>query len=121
MIVIKKPRPNLHRVSEKPEHEKLAWPGLNAKDHLSRVVSLALKEAKETREKEDWAKNQVARVLDFVPPHTAMKLVFLETRRRGSRTPGSSKLFYEFLRRWSASVEGLGARVGRAPRKSQTN
>ena len=115
--MMKKPRPNLYRISEKPAHEKLTWPGLNAKDHLSRVVSLAVKEAKETREKEDWAENQIARVLDFVPPHTAMKLVFLETRRRGSLTPGSRKLFLEFLRRWRASVEGRRVRVGRAPRK----
>ena len=73
--MMKKPRPNLYRISEKPAHEKLTWPGLNAKDHLSRVVSLAVKEAKETREKEDWAENQIARVLDFVGPQTAVKLI----------------------------------------------
>ena len=101
----KKPRPNLRRISAKPEHEKLTWPGLNAKDHLSRVISLAVKEAKETREKEEWAENQIARVLDFVPPHTAMNLVFHEAHRRWRLTPSSRKLFLEFLRRWRASVE----------------
>jgi len=103
VTVMKKPRPHLYRISAKPEHEKLPWPGLKAKDHLSRVISRAVKEAKETKEtkeKEEWAENQIARVLDFAPPHTVMKLVFLETLRRGSLTPGSKKLFSKFLRQW---------------------
>lgn len=114
--MMKKSR-HLHRISAKPEHEKLSWPGLKAKDHLSRVVSRAVKQAKETREKKEWAENLVARVLDFISPHAAMKLVFLETHHRMCLPPGSRELFSEFLRRWRVSVEPLMSRVGRVPRK----
>jgi hypothetical protein len=97
---MKKQRLYLHRISAKLKREKLAWPGLKAKDHLSRVVSRAVKDAKESREKEEWAENQIARVLDFVGPQHAVKLIFLETRRRRSLTPKSRRLFSGFLRRW---------------------
>jgi hypothetical protein len=79
---MKKLKPQLHRMGAKPAHEKLTWPGLKAKDHLSRVITRAVKEAKETRENEVWAKDLIARVLDYVPPETALKLVYCETRRR---------------------------------------
>ena len=65
-----------------PEHEKLSWPGLRAKDHLSRVATRAVKEAKEKRENELWAESLIARVLDYVPPETAVKLILQETHRR---------------------------------------
>ena len=42
-------------------------PGLKAKDHLSRVITRAVKEAEERRENEAWAQNQIARVLNYVP------------------------------------------------------
>jgi hypothetical protein len=98
--VMKKQRLHLHRIGTKPNHEKLPWPGLKARDHLSRVVSRAVKDAKDTREKEEWAESQIARVLDFVPPETAAKLIFLDAYRRRSLTPESRKLFSEFLARW---------------------
>ncbi len=79
---MKKRKAKLDRVSAKPNHEKLTWPGLKAKDHLSRVATRAVKEAKETRENEVWAENLVARVLDYVPPETAMRLLLQETYRR---------------------------------------
>jgi len=71
-----------HWLRMEPEHEKLSWPGLKAEDHLSRVVTRAVKEAKETRENEAWAENLIARVLDFVPLETAVRLLFQETYRR---------------------------------------
>lgn len=115
--MMKKPRSHLPWISVKPKHEKLTWPALKAKDHLSRVISLAVKEAKETRENEEWAENQIARVLDFVSPHTVMKLVFLDMHRRSSLTPGLRKLSSGFLTRWRALAERPIVRMGRAPRK----
>jgi len=80
----------LHRgIGTKPKHEKLSWPGLKAKDHLSRVLTRAVKEAKETRENEVWAENLFARVLDYISPETAMRLLLHETHRR--KKPGSKK------------------------------
>jgi hypothetical protein len=72
---MKKRKAHLDRVTTKPKHEKLSWPGLKVKDHLSRVATRAVKEAKEARENEVWAENVIARVLDYVQPETAMKLL----------------------------------------------
>jgi hypothetical protein len=72
-----------YRISAAPSHEKLPWPGLKAKDHLSRVVTRAVKEAKEAREAAFWAEKQIARVLDHVPPETAARILFREISRRG--------------------------------------
>jgi hypothetical protein len=82
---MKKRKAHLHRVSTKPKHERLPWPGLNAKDHLSRVATRAVKEARETRETEAWAGDQIAQVLDYVSPETAIRVVFRETLRRRMR------------------------------------
>ena len=79
---MKKTKAHLHRLSTKPKHEKLSWPGLKAKDHLSRVATRAVKEAKATKENEVWAENLIAHVLDYVPPETAMRLLLQETYRR---------------------------------------
>src|SRR5258706_12910527 len=86
---MKKGKAHLERVSTKPKHEKLSWPGLKAKDHLSRVATRAVKEAKETRENEVWAESLIARILDYVPPETAMRSLFQETYRRGE--PGANR------------------------------
>jgi len=86
---MKKRKANLDRLSAKPSHEKLTWPGLNAKDHLSRVATGAVKEAKETRENEVWAENLIARVLDYIPPETTMRLLLQKTYRR--RKPGAKR------------------------------
>jgi hypothetical protein len=56
-----------------------------------------VKEAKETRENEVWAENQIALMLDYVPPETAMRLVFRETRRRRKRIPQLAKAFLRLL------------------------
>jgi hypothetical protein len=72
-----------YRISAAPNHEKLPWPGLKVKDHLSRVVTCAVKEAKEARETAAWAEKQIARVLDHVPPETAVRILFREISRRG--------------------------------------
>jgi hypothetical protein len=69
-------------LSVKPDHEKLPWPGLKAEDHLSRVIARRLKEAKESKETEMWAEAQIARVLRYIQPETAIELVFGEARRR---------------------------------------
>ena len=80
-----------YRISATPNHEKLPWPGLKANDHLSRVVTLAVKEANEARETALWAEKQIARVLDHVPSEAAVKILFREISRRGklriARTP----------------------------------
>jgi hypothetical protein len=107
MVGVKKRKPHSHRISGRPGNEKLTWPGLKAKDHLSRVITRAVKEAKEAKENKEWAENQIARVLDYVPPQTAMRLVFRETCRRRNLTPRLSKLFSDFLRRWGASMESV--------------
>jgi hypothetical protein len=70
-----------------PRREKLSWPGLKAKDHLTRVITRAVKEAREAREKEVWANKHVAQLLDYVSPETAVRHVLRETRRRGIRIP----------------------------------
>lgn len=95
-----KRKPELHRINAKPEHEKLTWPGLKAKDRLSRVVTRTVKEAKEARENEHWAENQIAQLLDYVTPQTALRLIFRETHRRTSLPPCSRSAFSDFLRRW---------------------
>lgn len=65
------------------------WPGLRAKDHLSRVVTRWVKERKEEAENEAWAHGQVARLLDRVSPDTVMKLLYRESRRRKESIPPS--------------------------------
>lgn len=79
---MKNNKARLLKVAGKPRHEKLPWPGLKAKDHLSRVVTRAVKEAKETRENEAWAKKEIALVLNYVTPARAMKLLCKEARRQ---------------------------------------
>jgi hypothetical protein len=101
-IAMKKRKSHLRQIGAKPGHEKLTWPGLKAKDHLSRVITWVVKEAKETRENEEWAGNQIARVLDYVSPQTVIGLVFRETDRRRSLTPGLRNLLSDFLKRWRA-------------------
>lgn len=71
-----------YRVSTAPDHEELPWPGLNARDRLSRVATQAVKDARETRETEVWAEKQIARVLNHVPPETAATILFREIIRR---------------------------------------
>lgn len=79
-----------YRISAAPLHEKLPWPGLRAEDHLSRVVTRAVKEAKEARETVAWAEKQIARILDHAPPEIVLTFIFNEMgRRRGKRTHGS--------------------------------
>jgi hypothetical protein len=98
---MKKRKAHLDRVTTKPKHEKLPWPGLKAKDHLSRVATRAVKEAKETRENEVWAENVIARVLDYVQPETAIRLLLQETDRRGK--PG--------VKRQTLAKRAIGFRV----------
>jgi hypothetical protein len=70
------------RLSMEPVYEKLSWPGLRAKDHLSRVVTRAVKEDKEVKERDLWAEKQIARILENVPPRTALRLFLLGMRRK---------------------------------------
>ena len=88
---IKKRKERSLQVSMKPTHEKLPWPGLKAKDRLSRIITRAVKEAKEAREREVWAEEQIGRLLDHIPPETALRLVFREISRRGRPMNGSAK------------------------------
>jgi hypothetical protein len=91
----------------KPTHEKLLWPGLKAKDRLSRVVTRAVKEAKEAEEREVWAEKQIARVLDHVPPEAAMRLVFREMSRRGRPLPRFAKSLLKLLPDWNLKPRRL--------------
>lgn len=77
------------RVSNKPKRSNRSWPGLKAEDHLSRVVTRWVKEKREEMEKEAWAHEQIARLLDHVPPDTVMKLLYIEARRRRESIPPS--------------------------------
>jgi hypothetical protein len=104
---MKNRKPHLNRARTTPRHEKLPWPGLKAKDHLSRVITRAVKEAKETRENEMWAENQIARVLDYVPPETAMRLVFRQARRRRKLIPRLAKALLRLLE----TVESTGGNI----------
>jgi len=83
----RKMKARFRKVSVKPGHEKFPWPGLNAKDHLSRVVTREVKNAKQVKGNEEWAKEQIARVLDYVAPQTAIEFVFREVTRRGLPLP----------------------------------
>ena len=74
-------------------HQKLPWPGLKAHDRLSRVVTRAVKDAKERRETETWARRQMARVLDHIPPDAVIGMVCEEMRRRGEPV----RVFLELL------------------------
>lgn len=76
-----------HPVSKAPRRERLPWPGLKARDRLSRIVAAALKDAREAKHRELWAKHQIARLLDRIPPERAMALIFRETSRRGRPIP----------------------------------
>ena len=76
-------------LNSKPKHTRLSWPGLRARDRLSRVITRWVKEQEEERENEAWARDLIARVLDWVPPETVMKLLYREARRRNESIPGS--------------------------------
>jgi hypothetical protein len=78
-------------------HEKLSWPGLKAKDHLSRVITRAVKDAKERRENEAWAQNQIARLLYYVPLETAIRLLARETVHRRKPMPHLAKALLKLL------------------------
>jgi hypothetical protein len=79
----KKRKGGLFQASARPMHERLPWPGFKAKDHLSRIVTRAVKEAKEARETEIWAEEQIARVLNHIQPEAVLSLVLREMTRRG--------------------------------------
>jgi hypothetical protein len=85
------------RLSSKPKRMKLTWPGLRAQDRLSRVITRWVKEQKEERENETWARDQIARVLDWVPPETVMKLLYREARRRNESIPSSASFVSSLL------------------------
>jgi hypothetical protein len=75
MSAKRRPRKRSPQITVKPNHQRLSWPGLEANDHLSRVVTRAVKEAKELREIEAWAESLVSRVLDYVPARTVIEFV----------------------------------------------
>jgi hypothetical protein len=83
-------------VRELPEDvlEELPWPGLRARDRLSRVVTRAVKEGKEEKHRLIWTEYQMGRVLDQVSPKTALAIFFLELGRRGRRVP---RIVYDLL------------------------
>jgi hypothetical protein len=93
----KKRKQRLLQVSMKPMHEQLLWPGLKAKDRLSRIATRAVKEAKEAREREVWAEEQIAQVLDHILPEAALRLIFREMSRRGRPIPRFAKSLLKFL------------------------
>ena len=86
-----------NQLSRLPVYEKLPWPGLRAKDHLSRVVTRFVKETREERERYLWAEKQIARILEHIPPRTAMRLFFLGMKRRRRKVPRSLKNLLKHL------------------------
>ena len=76
-----------HLVRKLPRKEKLPWPGLKAADRLTRIVTAAVKVARETRYRELRAEYQIARVLDSIPAERAMTLFLREISRRGRHIP----------------------------------
>ncbi|SRR5216683_4336747 len=94
----KKRKTQVHKVSMNPTDEKLPWPGLKAKDHLSRFVTRMVKEARETRQLNAWAENQIARILDLIPPEVAFRLVLCEMSRRGASIHVSANAALKLLR-----------------------
>jgi hypothetical protein len=78
-----------YKVIEKPKHEKLPWPGLRDKSRLIRVVTRAVKNAREEREREIWAEIQIARVLEYIPPSTALRVILKEMTRRKKQSFGT--------------------------------
>jgi hypothetical protein len=98
MAAAKVRKPHSNRAQTTPKREKLPWPGLKSKDHLSRCVTRAVKKVREVEEKEVWARSQIARLLDYVPPETAMRLIFREARRRKKTIcPGLRRIFSDFF------------------------
>jgi hypothetical protein len=82
MSAKRRPRGRSPQINVKPNHQRLSWPGLKATDHLSRVVTRAVKEAKELGENEAWAESLISHVLDYVPARTAIELVRREAELR---------------------------------------
>lgn len=68
-----------------PPREKLPWPGLKARDRLSRVATAAVKEMRESKEVESWAAGQIAHLLNYVSVERAIGMIFRESRRRQKR------------------------------------
>jgi hypothetical protein len=94
---MKRRKPQSRPTCTKPSHQKLPWPGLKAKDHLTRVVTQAVKEAREARENEAWAESQIVRLLEYVSPQTAMELLFSEARRRRKSFRPFAKSFLNLM------------------------
>lgn len=70
------------KLSGKPKHEKLPWPGLKNKNYLTRIITQAVKEAKETRENEVWARKQLARIRRYIPRSVFIRLVRKELQKK---------------------------------------
>lgn len=100
-------------VSDEPEHEKLPWSGLKAKDHLSRVVTRAVRTMRERKSTERWAEKQLSRILDYISSDTALVLLFREVRRRRKLIPLAKALR---LRTGSLEVRGKAFANG-APKR----
>ena len=77
---MKRKKSDSNNVSARPKYDNLPWPGLKAKDRMSRVITRAVKDAKIATERDEWAREQIARILDIVPPRHAMKLIMRELR-----------------------------------------
>jgi hypothetical protein len=82
MSAKRRPRGGSPQINVKPNHQRLSWPGLKANDHLSRVVTRAVKEAKELGENRAWAESLISLVLDYVPARTVIELVKREAALR---------------------------------------
>jgi hypothetical protein len=88
---MKRKKSQSNKVSARPTYDNLPWPGLRAKDRMSRVITRAVKDAKIASERDEWAREQIARILDIVPPRHAMRLIVRELRRRQKSRPRSQK------------------------------
>jgi hypothetical protein len=104
-------RVKTHQVRKKPTHEKLPWPGLHSTDHLSRVVTRAVKEDMETRETHLWAEEQIARVLDQVSADTAISLILREMKPRGTSITQLTNSLFKAIPRLPSKAHARRDRV----------
>ena len=78
-------------VSRGPRYERLPWPGLKSKDHICRLVTRAVKAAKESRETETWARQQMGKILEHVSVPDAMRLL-VKVAQRGEQRRAAKRL-----------------------------
>lgn len=103
-----------HSGSRNPQkfaHENLPWPGLKARDRLSRVITKVVKEAREAKERERWAMDRTREILNVVSPTILTRLVLSEIVRRRARIhleADTLRLLEKLIHQSFKGAHGLG-------------